>query len=82
MAEDKLPQEIVETTEVVETEAKPVKKNGFVNPFESGVTYADFLAAVPKGKTVEEYCNKQLEAEQLQWLLVELEHFKNNTKNK
>lgn len=56
------------------------KKEKFVNPFDSGVTYADFLAAVPKGKTVEEYCNKQIEAEQLEWLLVELEIFKNNNK--
>ena len=28
------------------------KKEKFVNPFNDGVTYADFLAAVPKGKTV------------------------------
>lgn len=56
------------------------KKEKFVNPFDTGVTYADFLAAVPKGKTVEEYCNKNLEADQLAWLLVELEHFKNNNK--
>jgi len=54
----------------------------FVNPFDEGVTYEDFLKAIPKDKTVAEYCNKQLEAEQLEWLLVELEHFKNNTKNK
>lgn len=56
------------------------KKEKFVNPFDSGVTYADFLASVPKSKTIEEYCNKQIEAEQLEWLLVELENFKNNNK--
>jgi len=56
------------------------KKEKFVNPFDTGVNYADFLAAVPKGKTLEEYCNKNLEAEELAWLLVELEHFKNNNK--
>lgn len=52
----------------------------FVNPFEVGVTYEDFLAAIPKGKTVEEYCNKKIEADELNWLLTELEHFKNNQK--
>lgn len=56
------------------------KKEKFVNPFDTGVTYADFLASVPKGKTVEEYCGKNLEADQLEWLLIELEYFKNNNK--
>lgn len=54
----------------------------FVNPFDEGVTYEDFLKAIPKDKTVAEYCNKQLTAEELAWLEIELEHFKNNTKNK
>jgi len=52
----------------------------FLNPFNAGVSYDDFLASVPKDKTIEEHCNKQLTKEELDWLLVELEHFKNNNK--
>ncbi|MFZ2432480.1 MAG: hypothetical protein WAW57_15180 [Lutibacter sp.] len=54
------------------------EKKEFVNPFEKGVTYTDFLNAIPKGETVEKYCNKNLTKAEVEWLLIELEHFKNN----
>jgi len=53
-------------------------KKEFVNPFEKGVTYEEFLNAIPKGETVEKYCNKNLTKDEVEWLLIELEHFKNN----
>ena len=59
--------EVIENTEV---------KTKFLNPFDSGVTYVDFLASVPKGKSVEDYCKGNLEAEQIEWLLKDLEHVK------
>ena len=47
----------------------------FVNPFEDGVSYVDFLEAVGK-KTVEEYCKGKLEQSQIDWLIEDLKHFK------
>jgi hypothetical protein len=54
------------------------EKKEFVNPFEKGITYEDFLNAIPKGETVVKYCNKNLTKDEVEWLLIELEHFKNN----
>lgn len=84
MAENNLPIDENLPTEVVENEikVKDVKNSKFINPFDAGVTYEDFLKSIPKGKTVEEYCDKKIEANQLEWLLVELEHFKNNKQTK
>ena len=39
----------------------------FINPFESGVTYKQFLKAVDK-KTISEYCKNKLTKEQIEWL--------------
>ena len=50
-------------------------KVDFVNPFEDGVSYVEFLEAVGK-KTVEEYCKGKLEKDQLEWLIEDLKHFK------
>ena len=47
----------------------------FVNPFEDGINYAEFLEAVGK-KTVEEYCKGKLEQSQIDWLIEDLKHFK------
>ncbi len=48
----------------------------FVNPFTPGVTYDQFLEA--KGdQTVIEYCGENLEPEQIEWLIIELDHYKN-----
>jgi hypothetical protein len=59
-------------------EEEKENKVKFVNPFDEGVTYEDFLKSVPKVKTIEEHCNKKLTKEELDWLLIELEHLKNN----
>ena len=56
--------------------AKEVKGVEFLNPFNKGVSYAQFLEA--KGDlTVVEYCEGKLEPAQIEWLIIELEHFKN-----
>ncbi|MGB0367927.1 MAG: hypothetical protein ACPGD8_00895 [Flavobacteriales bacterium] len=47
-----------------------------VNPFDKGVSYKVFLAALPKGKTISEYLKDVCTSEQLEWLEIELEHFK------
>ena len=78
MLEDKLPQEETIPT----TESKPIEKSGFLNPFELGVTYTDFLESVKKSKkTIAEYCKDKITADELAWLSIEIEHFKNNQKN-
>jgi len=48
-----------------------------VNPLDKGVTYEDFLKAIPKNSTVENYCKDMLEPNELQWVLSEIELFKN-----
>lgn len=41
----------------------------FLNPFNKGVSYISFLAAVKESKkTVSEYCKGNLEKEQIEWL--------------
>lgn len=56
------------------------KENEFLNPFNEGVSYADFLESVPKGKTIEEHCNKQITKEQLDFLIEDLKHFNKDKK--
>ena len=51
-----------------------VEKFEFVNPFTQGVTYDSFLEAIPEGVEVKEYCAGRLTEEELNWILVELEH--------
>lgn len=52
------------------------KAAAIVNPFDKGVTYPDFLKALPKGKTASEYLKDVCTEEQLQWLETELKNFK------
>lgn len=49
----------------------------FLNPFNKGVTYDEFLKAIPKGKSVEEYCKGKLNKNQIDWLVIEINNFKN-----
>jgi len=49
-------------------EEKEVK---FLNPFDAGVTYAEFQKALGK-KTVAEYCKSHLTKDQIDWLENEL----------
>lgn len=52
----------------------------FLNPFDKGVSYADFIASLPKDAVLSKYCKDHLTAEQIEWLEVELEHYNNNNK--
>lgn len=36
--------------------AKNKTNEDFLNPFDAGVNYKDFLASIPEGKTVEQHC--------------------------
>lgn len=45
----------------------------FLNPFDKGVSYKDFLKEVEKSKkSVAEYCKGKLTTEQISWLEKEL----------
>lgn len=60
--------------------ATPVFKKGeFVNPFTEGVTYDMFNDALGK-KSVEEYCKGELEAEQIAWISIEINHYRKKQK--
>ena len=48
-----------------------VKEAKFLNPFDAGVTYAEFQKALGK-KSVAEYCKGKLEKEQIEFLEAEL----------
>ena len=52
----------------------------FLNPFQSGVSYEQFLAAIPTGVTVEDYCKGELTQEQIDWLTTDLNIYKNKIK--
>ena len=61
---------IVEVKDVVKA---PKKENpDFLNPFDEGVTYTDFIKAMDK-KTVEVYCKGRISNEQIEFLQKELE---------
>ena len=51
--------------------SEEVKESKFLNPFEVGVTYAEFQKALGK-KSVAEYCKGKLEKEQIEFLEAEL----------
>lgn len=58
-------------------EAKVIK----TNPFDDGVTYEQVVKELGN-KSVSTYYKDMLTNEQIEWLEVELNHFKNNQKNK
>ena len=55
---------------------KAVASKSVVNPFDKGVSYADFVKALPEGVEPSEYLKDVCSDEQLEWLKIELEHFK------
>ena len=55
---------------------KEKSKPKFINPFTKGVTYEQFLNALPKDKTVAEYLKGKCTDEQIQWLENEIKQFK------
>jgi len=52
-------------------------KPKFVNPFDEGVTYEDFLKSLPTGKTVKQHLINKCSIEQIEWIETELKHLKN-----
>lgn len=56
-------------------------KKEFVNPFDNGVTYDDFLKALGTQK-IEDYCKNELTNEQIEFLKTEIEIINNNKKQK
>lgn len=70
-----------EALNVVETKADE-NTSSFTNPFQEGVNYRHFLDAIPKGMTVQEYCEGNLEQEQIEWLVNDLSHYENSLKLK
>lgn len=57
--------------------AKSTKQENVVNPFESGVNYETFLAAILKDVKVEEYLKDTCTKEQIEWLIEDLKHYTN-----
>lgn len=55
---------------------KTVVSESVLNPFDKGVTYKDFLKALPEGMDASEYLKGVCSDEQIEWLKTELEHFK------
>tara|TARA_R110000744_G_scaffold375581_1_gene489132 strand:+ start:580 stop:756 length:177 start_codon:yes stop_codon:yes gene_type:complete len=53
------------------------KKVEFINPFDKGVTYEDFLKSLPKGKSISEHLKGKCSEQQIEWLKTELKQFKN-----
>jgi len=49
----------------------------FINPFDAGVTYKDFLKSLPKGKSVAQHLKGKCSSEQIEWLKIELKNYKN-----
>ena len=53
------------------------KEKEFLNPFDKGVSYKDFLKSLPKGKTATQHLKGKCSDAQLEWLELELTQFKN-----
>jgi hypothetical protein len=73
-----LPEDSAEAA-IIEAESNvndPTAKDEFVNPFQKGVTYKDFVKAIGN-KTVKEYCGDYLTIQEVSWLEREIEHYKN-----
>jgi len=56
------------------------KEKTFVNPLKEGITYEEFLKAIPKETDVADYLKGNLEQEEIDWILEELVNYKNNNK--
>ncbi len=49
----------------------------FLNPFDRGVTYEQFLKSLPKGVSISNHLKGKCSQEQINWLKTELKKFKN-----
>lgn len=48
----------------------------FVNPFNVGLSYDEFLKSIPKGIKLEDYLKGNLEKEQIDWIVSEINNLK------
>lgn len=64
-----------EKQEALENKIKADTEAGFLNPFDEGVNYKHFLAAIPKGKTVNEYLIGKVEKDLIKSIEADLEHY-------
>ena len=55
-------------------------KENFISPYE--VNYEEFLKAIPKDVTVENYCKGHLTKEEIDFVVEDLQHYKHNLKQK
>jgi len=90
LEEEKKPEEIeaaiepkAETKGDAKKEPKAETKKSFLNPFETGVSYKDFLKEVKDSKkSIAEYCKGKLKDEEISWIEIEIANFENNQTNK
>ena len=55
------------------------KNTDFVNPFDKGVTYSQFLEAIPDGVSIKDYLSgKDFTDAEIEWIETEIESFKKN----
>lgn len=47
----------------------------FINPFDAGVSYDEFLKACGGKANVQSYCEGNLSAEQIEWLINDLNFY-------
>ena len=50
----------------------------FINPFDTGVSYADFLKSIPKSRSVKQHLKNKCSVEQIEWIEKELKLYKKN----
>lgn len=53
-----------------------------VNPFEQGVTYEQFLKALPEKTTIKDYLKDLCTEDEIAWIEVEIENYNLNNKTK
>ena len=59
------------------------KNTDFINPFETGVTYAQFLEAIPEGTSIKDYLSgKDFTDADIAWIEEEIICYKNNNSPK
>lgn len=51
---------------------------GFVNPFDDGVSYDDLLSAIPEGTSAEDYLKGELSEDRIKVIVAELKLHKKN----
>ena len=79
MAEETKKEKVID---LIAERKKAEIKAGFLNPLGEGTSYSEFLAEVEKSKkSIADYCNKKITAEELTWLQSEIEHYTNNQKD-